>query len=191
MTPPTIAPLACCAADAPATARVIAEAVTDDLTAPSSAPELADEPVLAMEEIQGNVIPGFGTSHLELIGLRIETGQSAAARTWLRELTPLITTAAHAWLAREVRRAVAKTTGVAPARDGVFLNVLLSHEGATLLGLPTAAINDGLFRAGMSHADLQDPADPQGRPIEWKFGDAPETTPHVAPSRRRRRSSRP
>ena len=77
---------------------------------------------------------------------------------------------------------MAKTTGVAPPRDGVFLNVLLSHDGATLSGLPTAGIQDGLFRTGMSHADLQDPADPQGRPIGWKFGDAPETTPHVAPS---------
>jgi Dyp-type peroxidase family len=156
-----------------------AAAATDDLAAPSSAPELPDEPVLAMDEIQGNIIPGFGTSHLELMGLRITTGRSAAARTWLRELTPLITTAAHAWHAREVRRAVARSTGVAPPRAGVFLNVLLSHEGATLLGLPTAGIHDGLFRNGMSHADLQDPLDPQGRPIRWKFGDTPETTPHL------------
>lgn len=132
-----------------------------------------------MDEIQGNVLPGFATAHFELMGLRIGAGQSAAARLWLRDLTPLITTAAHAWHAREVRRAVAKTTGIAPPRDGVFLNVLLSHEGATLLGLPTAGINDGLFSSGMAHADLQDPADPQGRPIGWKFGAAPETTPHV------------
>ena len=156
-----------------------AAAMTDDFTSPPPAPDVADEPVLAMDEIQGNVIPGFGTSHVELMGLRIATGRSAAARTWLRELTPLITTAAHAWHAREVRRAVARTTGVAPPRDGVFLNVMLSHEGAALLGLPTAGITDGLFRSGMSHADLQDPADSRGRPIDWKFGDAPETTPHV------------
>jgi len=72
-----------------------AAAVADDLPT-----LLADEPVLAMDEIQGNVIPGFSTSHLELMGLRIGDGQSTAARQWLRELTPLITTAAHAWRAK-------------------------------------------------------------------------------------------
>jgi Dyp-type peroxidase family len=141
--------------------------------------DLADEPVLAMDEIQGNVIPGFGTKRLELIGLRIAAGRDADARRWLRELTPLITTAAHAWHAREVRRAVARSTGIAPPRDGVFLNVLLSHDGASLLGLPTAGIHESLFRSGMSRADLQDPVDAQGHPIGWKLGDTPETTPHV------------
>jgi Dyp-type peroxidase family len=141
--------------------------------------DLADEPVLAMDEIQGNVIPGFGTKRLELIGLRIAAGRDADARRWLRELTPLITTAAHAWHAREVRRAVARSTGIAPPRDGVFLNVLLSHDGASLLGLPTAGIHESLFRSGMSRADLQDPVDADGRPIGWKLGDTPETTPHV------------
>jgi Dyp-type peroxidase family len=132
-----------------------------------------------MNEIQGNVIPGFGTIQLELIGLRIRDGRSLAARGWLRDLTPLVTTAAQAWHAREVRRAVARSTGVAPARDGVFLNVLLSADGAAAMGLPTARITDALFRAGMPHADLQDPADQQGRPIGWKVGDTSETTPHV------------
>lgn len=137
------------------------------------------EPVLDMHEIQGNVIPGFGTARLELIGLRLRDGEAAAARIWLRDLTPLVTTAASAWHAREVRRAVARSTGVAPPRDGVFLNVLLSFDGAAGLGLPTAGIQDGLFRSGMPHADLQDPADAQGRPIGWKMGDTAETTPHV------------
>lgn len=137
------------------------------------------EPVLDMHEIQGNVIPGFGTARLELLGLRIRTGGGTAARIWLRDLTPLVTTAAGAWHAREVRRAVARSTGVAPPRDGVFLNVLLSFDGAAGLGLPTGAIHDGLFRSGMAHADLQDPADAQGRLIGWKMGDTPETTPHV------------
>jgi Dyp-type peroxidase family len=141
--------------------------------------DLLVEPVLDMNEIQGNVIPGFGTARLELIGLRIHAGEAAAARLWLRDLTPLVTTAASAWHAREVRRAVARSTGVAPPRDGVFLNVLLSFDGAAELGLPTAGIQDGLFRSGMAHADLQDPADARGRPTGWKMGDSPETTPHV------------
>jgi hypothetical protein len=137
------------------------------------------EPVLDMHEIQGNVIPGFGTARLELVGLRVRTGEDGAARIWLRDLTPLVTTAAHAWHAREVRRAVARSTGLAPPREGVFLNVLLSFDGAAAMGLPTSRIQDGLFRAGMAHADLQDPVDAQGRPIGWKMGDAAETTPHV------------
>jgi Dyp-type peroxidase family len=145
----------------------------------AEAEETVVEPVLDMHEIQGNVIPGFGTARLELIGLRIRAGEDAAARIWLRDLAPLVTTAAGAWHAREVRRAVARSTGIAPPRDGVFLNVLLSFDGAAGLGLPTAGIQDGLFRSGMAHADLQDPADGQGRPIGWTMGDTPERTPHV------------
>ena len=161
----------------PAEMRALPSAEADAFSAVTV--DLADEPVLAMDEIQGNVIPGFGTKRLELIGLRIAAGRDADARRWLRELTPLITTAAHAWHAREVRRAVARSTGIAPPRDGVFLNVLVSHEGASLLGLPTAGIHESLFRSGMSQADLQDPVDAHGRPIGWKLGDTPETTPHV------------
>jgi Dyp-type peroxidase family len=163
----------------PAAVAAAAAAVDEpDAFATASIP-LADEPVLDMDAIQGNVIPGFGSAHLELVGLRIDTGRAGDARVWLRDLAPLITTAAHAWHAREVRRAVARSTGTAPPREGVFLNVLLSHEGASLLGLPTAGIHEGLFRSGMAHADLQDPTDANGRPVGWKMGDTQETTPHL------------
>lgn len=160
-----------------ASAEVAAEAgmsVAGDPSAPAS-----EEPILAMDEIQGNVIPGFGTQHIILLGLRVLPDQSSAAKVWLRDLTPLITSAAEAWHAREVRRAVAKATGVAPPREGVLLNVALSFEGAQLLGLPTDTIGDGLFRKGMTAADLQDLKDAFGRPLGWKVGDTPETTPHA------------
>src|SRR4051812_41477355 len=84
-----------------------------------------EEPVLASEDIQGNIIPGLNTEHLVLLGLRIRAGEEAAARQWLREMTPLITSVNDAFMAREVRRAVAMATGELPPRSGVFLNIAL------------------------------------------------------------------
>jgi Dyp-type peroxidase family len=142
-------------------------------------PSALEEPVLAVDDIQGNILPGFNTEHLALLGLRIRVGEEAAARLWLGDLRPIVTSFSDAWAAREVRRAVALATGVPPPRPGVFLNVALSFDALAPLGLPTAAIPAGLFRKGMTVATLEDALDARGVPIGWKVGATPETTPHV------------
>src|SRR5882724_7610396 len=105
-----------------------------------------EEPVLAVNDIQGNVLPGFNTKCLFLLGFRIRMEELETARLWLRDLAPLVTTLADAWHAREVVRAVAKASGVRTFREGVFLNVALSFDALGLLGLSTSGIPDGPFK---------------------------------------------
>src|SRR6185436_11436104 len=93
--------------------------------AAGAAPAGLEEPVLAADEIQGNILPGFNTEHMALVGLRIRAGEERDARLWLRDLTPLVTSLSDAFQAREVRRAVARATGAPPPRPGAFLNLAL------------------------------------------------------------------
>ena len=51
----------------------------------------AEEPLLAIDEIQGNVIPGFNKNHVRLLFLRID--DAAAAKQWIRQIYPSIATA--------------------------------------------------------------------------------------------------
>jgi Dyp-type peroxidase family len=138
------------------------------------------EPILEADEIQGNIVPGFGTMHQALVGLRITEAAGGAmhARRWLRELTPLITSLRQLHTVREMRRAVAKATGERPTRPEVLLNVALSSPALPLLGLPAENLPP-LFLAGMATANLQDELDAAGAPVGWKFGATAETTPHV------------
>src|SRR5262245_9019971 len=71
-----------------------------------------EEPIVDADEIQGNILPGFGTLHQSFLGLRITeaAGGPGHARRWLRELAPLITTLRQLYTVRETRRAVAKAT---------------------------------------------------------------------------------
>lgn len=139
-----------------------------------------EEPILEAEEIQGNILPGFGTMHQALIGLRITDAAGGAmhARRWLRELAPLITSLRQLHEVREVRRAVAKAVGERPLRPEVLLNAALSASALPLLGLSAENLPP-LFLSGMAVADLQDEIDTAGVPVDWKFGATAEKTPHV------------
>jgi Dyp-type peroxidase family len=139
-----------------------------------------DEPVLAADEIQGNILPGFGTMCIALLGLQIveSAGCAADARRWLAELSPLITTVRQLHTVRESRRAVAKAVGVRPQRPEVLLNAVLSAPALPLLGLPADGLSP-LFLGGMTAVELGDESDANGNPVGWKFGATPGTTPHV------------
>lgn len=53
-------------------------------------PEIPGAPVLDVDEIQGNILPGFGSRHQVLLGLKVNEGQTADARSWLARLVPSI-----------------------------------------------------------------------------------------------------
>lgn len=165
-------------APAPLAAQAVA-AVT--AIAPTAA-EAVEEPILAADEIQGNILPGFGTLSMGLLGLRItrDADSEAHARRWLRELAPLVTTLAQMHQQREVRRAVAKATRVRPAAPNVFLNVALSPSALPPLGLVLPASSAvASFLKGMNGHDLQDEKDLHGVPVGWVMGATPETTPDI------------
>lgn len=152
---------------------------TSAAAAPALDPLL--EPVLEIDEIQGCILPGFGTAHLALLGLRITRDADAAAhaRQWLRELAPLITTTAQMQQVREVRRAVARATSVRPALPEVLLGVALSAGALAPLELAVPSQGANEFLAGINAFDLQDELDANGIPLGWKVGATAETTPDV------------
>lgn len=139
------------------------------------------EPVLAVNDIQGNVLPGFGTAFMTLLCLKIDdaAGGAGAARRWLRELSPHVSSLNHVNSVREVRRAVARATGARPKLPDVLLNVALGFPALAPFGLETSRIFDAPFVGGMAGTNLQDPQDANGLPLDWMFGATPETTPDV------------
>src|SRR5215213_6155317 len=140
-----------------------------------------DEPVLAVDDIQGNVLPGFGSFVQTFLGLRFE--DAASARRWLLNVLPHVSTLREVNDARNVRRRAARGGRRRP-RTPVWTNVALSVEGLALLEVPTEGIRDDAFRLGLygprSRA-LGDPREPthEGHVSRWRVGGSAETVPHV------------
>jgi Dyp-type peroxidase family len=138
----------------------------------------ASEPVLAVDEIQGNVLPGFNSPHQVLLGVRFDAPCLAEARRWLAALVPTISTLAQVQANRQLRRASGGlTTGPVQA------NVAFDVKGLTLLApATTGAIRDRRFLQGMGvESGLGDPQDPArpGHPTNWVVGGTPANTPEA------------
>jgi Dyp-type peroxidase family len=140
-----------------------------------------DEPVLAVDEIQGNVVPGFGSFVQTLLGIRFEDADSA--RRWLTDVLPAVSTLRQVNDARNVRRRAARSREPRPASP-VWTNLALSVEGLKLFGLPTDRIRDDAFRVGLygpASRALGDPREPahEGHVSRWVVGGSATTVPHV------------
>ncbi len=140
------------------------------------------EPVLAVEEIQGNIVPGFNTLHQRLIGLKIPPDGIDSARAWLRKIVPLVSTLAQVNEFRNVRRRALRRGEPRPPSP-VWTNVALNVTGLQRLGLDVEPIRDRSFKQGLAQlsGSLGDPREPgdEGHPNSWLVGGTPETTPEV------------
>lgn len=136
-------------------------------TAPPRAPSSvarggrATEPVLAIQDIQGNVVPGFATTYQCFIF--VEILDPARGREWLQGL-PVTSLAA--------------VLGVTPTETGddvpVWVNVALTYSGLTKVRADAACLTDMPFKAGMPERSvlLGDPAshDAAGNAQNWVVG---------------------
>ena len=84
-----------------------------------------------LDDIQGNITPGFGTRRQAFLLLRF--AEPAEARGWLAEVAP--------------RVAPARQAG---AKDGALVNVAFSWAGLERLGAPALDHFPEEFRAGMA-----------------------------------------
>ena len=133
------------------------------------------EPVLAVADIQGNVLPGFNTRHQTLLGLRFD----GDARSWLASVLPKVSTLADVHGYRLVRRQ-ARVHGAAPAASPVWVNVAFDAKGLAALGADVDRVRDQRFRQGMGEAsNLGDPRDRDhpGHLSRWVVGGTPANTP--------------
>lgn len=130
------------------------------------------EPVLDVDEIQGNTLRGFDTACVALVGVRF--GETDATRAWLAQLTPHVSTLAAVHAFR-----LARSAGSDVSRE-LLLNLAFSAKGLEALGFDCRSL-DSLFRQPMGAVagSLSDPVDAQGKPLGYVLGATWETTPDL------------
>jgi Dyp-type peroxidase family len=145
-----------------------------------------EEPLLQVDQIQGNVLPGFMKPTTVLCALTIV--DVAAAKLWIREIASRMTTLGEAMESRvkvralrTYRPALAKTLGGIPDEvDDAWANISFSYAGLAKL-LAGGAFEDDLggfedeaFALGLAARSslLGDPTDPgaEGNPGSWVVG---------------------
>lgn len=140
------------------------------------------EPLLAVDEIQGNILPGFNTLNQTLLGLKLPPDDVESARPWLRDLVPLVSTLAQVSEFRNVRRRALRRGEPRPPSP-IWMSLALDVDGLQRLGFVIDPIRDRSFKLGMARrsGSLGDPrlAGDEGHPASWIVGGTPETTPDV------------
>jgi Dyp-type peroxidase family len=138
------------------------------------------EPELAVDAVQGVVLPGFATSFQHLAGVRFPDGD--AARRWLARWTGTVSSLAEVMAGRNDRRR-ARRAGLPRPATPLWTGLALSSGGLRLLGIDPAAIGDPAFTAGLwPRSGLL--GDPVGEGVEgdrrgWVVGGDEGSTPHV------------
>jgi Dyp-type peroxidase family len=141
------------------------------------------EPVLDLEEIQGNILAGFNKDHQILLLLQIRVVD--AAKRWLASVSGHIASTAEVLAFNRLRKMVKARRDNAPSGlAATWVNIAFSYPGLTKLTATseTNGLSDA-FKAGMAQRaglifDPTDPAQP-GHPSKWEFGGTPPTTPDV------------
>src|SRR6185295_19978407 len=101
---------------------------SDVITGPEI-PGAPVEPVLDIDEIQGNILPGFGSRYQVLLGLKVNEGQTADARSWLARLVPSLASLRDVNTLRNLRRSLLRRQAALPtAPSAPFINIARSEE---------------------------------------------------------------
>lgn len=137
------------------------------------------EPLLAGDEIQGNILSGFNKDYQALVALRF--GDVRRTREWLAKLVPVISTLREVEPHNRLFRELRARRGDEPSdMTSSWTNVAFSYGGLNKL-TNAMAFGDKAFRIGMAkRATLGDPKDPsaEGAPVNWKVG-APGKEPDL------------
>jgi hypothetical protein len=145
-------------------------------------PPVPDEPVLAVSNIQGNIIGGFNKDHQTMLFLRVRRDGDARAhlaafKRWLNAFVPFIATAEEVLAFNRLFKAI-RQRNKAETRtiQATWINIAFSFEALRMLAPSDAeqftdeAFRDGLAKRAVS--SLSDPADleMEGNPKNWVFG---------------------
>lgn len=136
---------------------------------------MAEEPLLELDDIQGNVLPGFKKDSQYFVFLRIV--DTALSRKWLRDLAPRLSSAREVTDAHTLWKAMRQKLGRDPDNlDFLFTNCAISAVGLQKLGVVNLdEFDDAAFKLGMENRAglLGDPPAGSGRagaPDTWLFG---------------------
>jgi len=143
-----------------------------------------EESVLAMEDIQGNVLAGFNKSHQCLLGFKFasENDPVLRAKRWLRDVLPLVTPLSRSYASKlRVREWRLRAKGDPEDLRDKFFSLAFSFPGISKLtgqvGGFSQAFQDGQWRRAASR--LGDPIDERGGLSGWKVGRDESTTPDI------------
>ncbi|HEY0035947.1 MAG TPA: Dyp-type peroxidase [Longimicrobium sp.] len=141
----------------------------------------AEEPVLEIDDIQGNSLAGFNKNWQTFLFLRVI--RAAPARAWLRALAPRISTVAEVLEYNRLYKAIRKRAGRGtPAVRATWINIAFTAEGLRVLGSDADAFTDKPFREGLHRrsALLGDPVEPAaaGYVENWDVGSS-DRVPHL------------
>ena len=137
-----------------------------------------EEPVLAVDAVQGVVLPGFATPVQHLAGIRF--ADADGGRRWLGRWTATVSSLAEVLAGRNDDGALERA-GVPPEETPVWTGLALSAGGLRLFGVDPDAIGDPAFAVGMWPRSglLGDPVGSDGDRRGWVVGGTEESTPHV------------
>jgi Dyp-type peroxidase family len=138
-------------------------------------PDTPGEPVLDVDEIQGNSLVGFNKNHE--VFLFLEITDVAVTKRWLKSLVPRIATVSETLAFRRLFRAMrARRNENAGLLSATWLNIAFTRTG--IEKLTSRAVLDlfpsDAFKTGMADraALLGDQVDAAGKPTGWVFGSA-------------------
>ncbi len=136
-------------------------------------PDASTEPALAMDDIQGNIIPGFHKDFETLLFLRISNpGQ---CKEWIRHITPCIATAEEVLSFNRLFKKIRYRRGYeAGTVKATWVNIAFSFQGLKKLRPDADQFTDQAFKAGLAarSPDLGDPTgeNDEGNPKNWVIG---------------------
>ncbi|MBC8104159.1 MAG: Dyp-type peroxidase [Cytophagales bacterium] len=153
------------------------------IAADPSHPAVTGEPVLAVEEIQGNILGGFSKDYQRFLFYRIT--DTAKFRVWLTDFVPFVATSAEVIafnrLFKSLRSRQGEPDNRPPTLKATWRNIAFTHAGLKKLeteipDLLKRDFVDEAFREGMA-ARAQSLGDPvgsggEGDPARWKVGGA-------------------
>src|SRR5215470_3845970 len=136
------------------------------------------DPVIAVEDIQGNSLAGFSKDHQTFLLVRMR--DAASARTWLGTIVPRISPLSDVKSFNDLRRSMIARLGREPRSLAVtWINIAFSARGIELLKQPgDEALEDDAFNVGLAGGRSQLLGDPPDR-SEWKFGGTDSTSADV------------
>lgn len=136
---------------------------------------MAEEPVLDLDDIQGSVVPGFKKDCQHFVFFRM--AQPTAAKQWLKQLTPRLSSAREVREAHVVWKGMRRKMGRDPDNvDFLFVNCALSAAGLRKLAVPDVdQFDDAAFKLGLevratTIGDPDDSTGEPGSPATWRFG---------------------
>jgi len=136
---------------------------------------MMEEPILELNDIQGNIIPGFKKDCQHFLFFQI--AEPGLAKNWLKSLVPKLSTANEVLKSHTLWKEMRMKIGSDPDNlDFLFLNCAISAAGLTKLGITgTEQFEDSGFKLGMEKraGEIGDPGDgtmAPGAAETWLFG---------------------